>query len=85
MTVAEGATLTVDSDETIDSLAGPGTVEVAQGVLLTVNSLRGFTGTLTGYGVIAVGKGSSLDRSRVTIANTLTVRILDAGMAIFIR
>ena len=52
---------------------------------LTVTDMRGFTGSLVGYGTITVEKGATLNKSRVTIANTLTVNVLGTGMTIIIR
>ena len=85
VTVADGATLRVASDESIDSLAGAGTVEISPLASLTVTDMRGFTGSLAGYGTITVEKGATLNKSRVTIANTLTVNVLGTGMTIIIR
>ena len=45
----------------------------------------GFSGSLTGYGTVTVEKGATLDRSRVTVADTLTVRAIIVGMRIIIR
>ena len=85
VTVAADAKLTVSADETVDALAGAGTVEISPLASLTVTDMRGFTGSLAGYGTITVGKGTTLNKSRVTIANTLTVNVLGTGMTIIIR
>ena len=85
VTVAADAKLTVSADETVDALAGAGTVEISPLASLTVTDMRGFTGSLAGYGTITVGKGATLNKSRVTIANTLTVNVLGTGMTIIIR
>ena len=84
VTVADGAMLRVASDEVVDSLAGAGTVEISPLASLTVTDMRGFTGSLVGCGTITVEKGSTLDRSRVSVAGTLTVKVLGGGMTIII-
>ena len=83
--VASGATLRVASEERIAALSGAGTVEVSPLASLTVRDMRGFSGSLTGYGTVTVEKGATLDRSRVTVADTLTVRAIVVGMRIIIR
>ena len=83
--VASGATLRVASAERIAALSGAGTVEVSPLASLTVRDMRGFSGSLTGYGTVTVEKGATLDRSRVTVADTLTVRAIVVGMRIIIR
>jgi hypothetical protein len=47
--------------------------------------MRGFSGSLTGYGTVTVEKGATLDRSRVTVAPTLKVHAPGSGMMIIIR
>lgn len=83
--VASGATLRVASAERFAALSGAGTVEVSPLASLTVRDMRGFSGSLTGYGTVTVEKGATLDRSRVTVADTLTVRAIVVGMRIIIR
>ena len=83
--VSAGATLNVAADEAVASLSGAGMVHVAPLASLTVNDMRGFSGSLTGYGTVIVEKGATLNKSRVTIANTLTVNVLGTGMTIIIR
>lgn len=83
--VASGATLRVASEERIAALSGTGTVEVSPLASLTVGDMRGFSGSLTGYGTVTVEKGATLDMSRVTVADTLTVRAIVVGMRIIIR
>ena len=83
--VASGATLRVASAERFAALSGAGTVEVSPLASLTVRDMRGFSGSLTGYGTVTVEKGATLDRSRVTVADTLTVRVIVVGMRIIIR
>ena len=83
--VASGATLRVASAERFAALSGAGTVEVSSLASLTVGDMRGFSGSLTGYGTVTVEKGATLDRSRVTVADTLTVRAIVVGMRIIIR
>ena len=85
VTVADGAMLRVASDEVVDSLAGAGTVEISPLASLTVTDMRGFTGSLVGYGTITVEKGATLNKRRVEIADTLTVNLLGTGMTIIIR
>ena len=85
VTVADSATLKVASVESAASLSGAGTVEIAPLASLTVESLRGFSGSLTGSGTMTVLKGSTLDRRRVYIAGTLNLQVLGCGMTIIVR
>ena len=71
--VAEGATMKVAANEAFAALSGSGAVEVSPLASLTVENMRGFSGTLTGYGRLVVLKGSSLNKNIVTIADTLKV------------
>ena len=59
--VLEGATLKVASDESIASLSGSGTVEIAPLASLMVANLNGFAGALSGIGTLAIAEGSILD------------------------
>lgn len=88
VTVSSGATLGVSSVENIGNLSGAGTVDIAPLARLNVTSSKGFTGSVTGSGVIGVadselefGDGSqpllsidaSLDLGGNVVVNT-TVR-----------
>ena len=73
------------ADEAVASLSGSGTVHVASLASPTVGDMRGFSGSLTGAGTVTVEKGATLDRSRVSVADTLTVHALGVGMTVIIR
>ena len=83
--VASGATLRVASAERVAALSGAGTVKVSPLASLTVSDMRGFSGSLVGYGTVTVEKGATLDRRRVSVADTLTVHALGVGMTVIIR
>lgn len=53
MTVAAGATLNISANESVASLSGAGSVNVAPLATLAVGSSDGFTGTFAGAGTLA--------------------------------
>ena len=59
--VAAGATLKVSSVETIASLSGAGTVDVATLGSLAVAKLDGFSGTVTGAGVLGIADDAVIE------------------------
>lgn len=59
--VAAGATLKVSSEETIASLSGAGTVDVAALGSLAVAKLDGFSGTVTGTGVLGIADDAVIE------------------------
>lgn len=61
VTVAEGAKLKVASIETIGNLSGAGSVEIAPLGRLNVASSEGFTGTVTGEGLVGFADDAVLD------------------------
>ena len=61
VTVASGATLRVESVETVANISGAGSVEIAPLARLNVSSAAGFTGTVTGLGLVGVADGASVD------------------------
>ena len=61
VTVASGAKLKVASNETIGTLSGAGTVEIAPLAELNVSGVNGFTGTATGEGTLAIADGATID------------------------
>ena len=85
ITVSDGAMLNVQATETVKAVAGAGTVSVAPLASLTVEDLRGFSGSLVGYGTVTVQKGGTLDRQRVSVARTLNLRLLNTGLSIVFR
>ena len=61
VTVASGATLSVASVESIGNLSGAGTVTIAAGARLNLAGTRGFSGTVTGNGVVGIVDNAVLD------------------------
>lgn len=61
VTVASGATLRVESVETVANISGAGSIEIAPLARLNVSSAAGFTGTVTGSGLVGVADGASVD------------------------
>ena len=61
VTVASGATLRVESVETVANISGAGSIEIAPLARLNVSSAAGFTGTVTGSGLVGVADGAVLD------------------------
>ena len=59
--VAAGATLSVSSVEAISSLSGAGTVDVAALGSLAVAKLDGFSGTVTGTGVLGIADDAVIE------------------------
>ncbi len=61
VTVVSGAVLNIASTENIGNLSGAGTVTIAAGARLNVTGTRGFTGTVTGAGVVGIADNAVLD------------------------
>ena len=61
VTVASGATLKVASTENIGNLSGFGAVEIASMGRLNVSSANGFSGTVSGDGLVGVADGAVVD------------------------
>lgn len=61
VTVADGATLRVESVETVANISGAGSIKIAPLARLNVSSAAGFTGTVTGLGLVGVADGASVD------------------------
>lgn len=61
VTVASGATLRVESVETVANISGAGSIEIAPLARLNVSSADGFNGTVTGSGLVGVADGAVLD------------------------
>ena len=61
VTVASGATLRVESVETVANISGAGSVEIAPLARLNVASVDGFTGTVSGQGLVGIADGASVD------------------------
>jgi hypothetical protein len=61
VTVESGATLRVESVETVANISGAGSIEIAPLARLNVSSAAGFTGTVTGLGLVGVADGASVD------------------------
>ena len=61
VTVASGATLVVASTEAIGNLSGAGSVEIKSFGRLNVSSVNGFSGTVTGDGLIGIADGATLE------------------------
>ena len=59
--VAAGATLRVESTETIGTLSGAGDVEIAPLARLNIASAGGFAGTVTGGGLVGIADGATLE------------------------
>lgn len=83
--VADGAMLNISSTETLASISGAGTVNISPLATLTVRSLSGFTGRLTGYGSVIVEKGATLDREHVSVAETLNLNAICKGLMIIFK
>ena len=83
--VAAGATLSVSSVEAISSLSGAGTVEVSRLAELTVDDIGGFSGSLAGYGKVTILKGSSFDKKRISVADTLKVQAINLPLVIVVK
>jgi len=83
--VADGAMLNISSTETLASISGAGTVNISPLATLTVRSLSGFTGRLTGYGSVIVEKGATLDREHVSVAETLNLNAIRKGLMIIFK
>ena len=61
VTVAQGATLKVASVESIGNLSGAGAVDIAPFARLNLAGTRGFTGSVTGDGVVGIADNAVLD------------------------
>ncbi|MBQ6137253.1 MAG: laminin G domain-containing protein [Kiritimatiellae bacterium] len=61
VSVASGAKLRVASTETVGTLSGAGTVEIAPLARLNIGSTDGFTGSVTGGGAVGFADGAELD------------------------
>ncbi len=61
VTVASGATLRVESVETVANISGAGSVEIAPLARLNVASVEGFTGTVSGQGLVGIADNAVLD------------------------
>ena len=61
VSVASGAKLRVTSTETVGTLSGAGTVEIAPLARLNIGSTDGFTGSVTGGGAVGFADGAELD------------------------
>ena len=61
VTVADGATLSISSVETIGNLSGDGDVEIAPLGRLNLSSPSGFGGSVSGGGVVGIADGATLD------------------------
>ena len=61
VSVAQGAKLTVASVESIGTLSGAGDVEIAPLARLNLTGTSGFSGTVSGEGVIGIADGATLD------------------------
>ncbi len=61
VTVASGATLRVESVETVANISGAGSIEIAPLARLNVSSADGFTGTVTGQGLVGIADGAVVD------------------------
>ncbi len=59
--VASGATLRVESTETIGNLSGAGDVEIASLARLNLAGTSGFEGAVTGDGVVGIADGATLE------------------------
>lgn len=95
--VASGATLKVASTETIGNLSGAGAIEIASIGRLNVSSVNGFSGTVTGKGLVGVADGAvvefgdgsqpllSLDRPLALGANVTVNTTARAGRRLIAR
>jgi hypothetical protein len=83
--VEAGATLKVSSVEAISSLSGAGMVEVSRLAELTVDDIGGFSGSLAGYGKVTILKGSSFDKKRISVADTLKVHAINLPLVIVVK
>ena len=61
VTVASGATLRVESVETVANISGAGSIEIAPLARLNVASVEGFTGTVSGQGLVGIADNAVLD------------------------
>ncbi len=61
VTVAAGATLRVESAETIGNLSGEGSVEIAPLARLDIASALDFAGAVSGDGLLGIADGAVLD------------------------
>ena len=61
VTVASGATLDVDSNESAGNLAGDGTVSIAANARFNVTSNKGFGGTIDGDGYVGFADNAVLE------------------------